>query len=82
MFNKKISTIALSITMGLVTSCGSESSSTSAIIEATEDSVKANYVAMAYASYSDSLTTAQALKSAIDSFIAFTLFETVYIIFK
>lgn len=70
MFKKKISTIALSVTMGLVTACGSDSSSTPAIIEATEDSVKANYVAMAYASYSDSLTTAQALKSAIDSFIA------------
>ncbi len=35
-----------------------------------EDAIKSNYVAMAFASYSDSLSTAQELQTAVDALIA------------
>lgn len=70
MFNQKVSLIATSIVMGLVAGCGSSSNSSNSAQEVTIEDVKANYVSMAYAAYSDSLTTAQDLKTAVDTFIA------------
>ncbi|NTS78015.1 iron-regulated protein [Catenovulum sp. SM1970] len=81
MFKKTLSTLAVLSAMSLTVACSDDddytytsartSTQTDTEVEAiTTDTVKANYVAMAYAAYSDSLTTAQALQEAVDAFIA------------
>lgn len=79
MVNKKMALASLCGTAILISACNSDSSSSNepvvvappvAVEEVTTETVKANYVAMAYAAYTDSLTTAVELKTAVDAFIA------------
>ena len=76
MFKKKITSLALVSAMGAMVACGSSDSDNNNNVEnkspvaATAESVKNNYRALAYAAYSDSLTTAQALQAAVNTFIA------------
>ena len=73
-----MSLIAITVSAALLAACNSSSDKDPEIVEPTPvepveittEQVKDNYVAMAYAAYSDSLTTAQALQSAINAFIA------------
>ena len=76
MFNKKMSLLAISVSAGLLAACNSSSDKKDEVVvpvepaEITIEQVKSNYVAMAYAAYTDSLTTAQALQTAVNTFIA------------
>jgi len=56
----------------IITACGSSSSHDDGAVATavTEASLKENYVNIAYAMYSDSLTTAEALQTAVTNFIA------------
>jgi len=69
-----MSLLAISVSAGLLAACNSDSEEKEVVIiepvEITAEQVKSNYVAMAYAAYSDSLTTAKALQTAVDAFIA------------
>ncbi len=66
MFNRKFLFGALVPITAIVVSCGGDGSKAPPV---STDDIKANYVAMAYAAYSDSLTTAEALQDAVDAFI-------------
>lgn len=76
MFNKKMSLLAMAISAGMLAACDSDNdNNVEAIdvveeVEVTPEQVKENYVAMAYAAYSDSLTTATALQTAVNAFLA------------
>ena len=62
---KKVLATAVAGVLGgvLMTACGGDDE------VVTEAQVKENYVAMAYAAYSDSLSTAQSLQAAVDTFL-------------
>lgn len=65
-FNQKFLLAALVPITAIVVSCGGDGSKEPPV---NTEEIKANYVAMAYAAYSDSLTTALALEDAVDAFI-------------
>ncbi len=68
-------TAVRSLTLAALLCCG-VSAPTLAAAEATPAAVTAHYADMALAKYSDSLTTAQALRAAVDAFVAAPSAET------
>lgn len=70
MFAKKLPYFVAPAVLGtaLLTACSSDSNNSGPSVSRSE--VKQNYVAMAAAAYTDSVTTAQTLKTAIDTFVA------------
>ena len=67
MFSKKSAILAAISTSALVVACNGDDNNET-IYEASD--VKAHYVKLAHAMYSDSLTTAKTLQTAVDAFIA------------
>lgn len=84
MLNKKMIAVVVSASLGLLVACNSDENTyeeyitnettneiTNVVEDAvTVDEVKANYIAMAYAAYSDSYDTALRLQQVVDAFIA------------
>lgn len=72
MINRSTFGITAALIVGGLAACGGGGGggNGSALERVTEAAVQQNYVEMAHAAYSDSLTTAQALSAAIDTFLA------------
>ncbi len=68
-----MSLLAITVSAGLLAACNSDSDEKEVVIiepvEFTIEQVKSNYVVMAYAAYTDALTTAKSLQAAVDAFI-------------